>query len=66
MNQIQTIGYKLIDNIEKVIIGKHDTVTLAAIGHPGGETEIARFVAVEPDLDPVVAAHDEHGLLLLV
>ena len=32
MNQIQTIGYKLIDNIEKVIIGKHDTVTLTAIG----------------------------------
>jgi len=32
MSQIQTIGHKLIDNIEKVIIGKHDTVTLAAIG----------------------------------
>ena len=32
MSQIQTIGHKLIDNIEKVIIWKHDTVTLAAIG----------------------------------
>ena len=32
MNSIQDVGQKLIDNIEKVIIGKHDTVTLAAIG----------------------------------
>jgi len=32
MNSIQVVGRKLIDNIEKVIIGKHDTVTLAAIG----------------------------------
>jgi MoxR-like ATPase len=32
MNQIQVVGQKLIDNIENVIVGKHDTVTLTTIG----------------------------------
>ena len=32
MTDIQTVGHKLIDNIERVIIGKHDTVALATIG----------------------------------
>ena len=32
MNTIQTVGEKLIDNIERVIIGKHDTVALAVVG----------------------------------
>ncbi|MGH2592816.1 MAG: AAA family ATPase [Anaerolineae bacterium] len=32
MNTIQTVGQKLIDNIERVIIGKHDTVALAVVG----------------------------------
>ena len=32
MNTIQTVGQKLIDNIERVIIGKRDTVALAVVG----------------------------------
>ncbi|HEY4690629.1 MAG TPA: MoxR family ATPase [Anaerolineae bacterium] len=32
MSSVQAIGQKLIDNIEKVIVGKHDTVALATIG----------------------------------
>ena len=32
MNNVQAVGLRLIENIEKVIIGKHDTVTLAAVG----------------------------------
>jgi MoxR-like ATPase len=32
MNNVQVVGLRLIENIEKVIIGKHDTVTLAAVG----------------------------------
>ncbi len=32
MDTIQTVGNKLIDNIERVIIGKHDTVALAVVG----------------------------------
>ena len=32
MSIVQTVSMKLIDNIERVIIGKHDTVVLAVIG----------------------------------
>jgi len=32
MSSIQTVGRKLIDNIEKVIVGKHDTIALATMG----------------------------------
>ncbi|HLF25807.1 MAG TPA: MoxR family ATPase [Anaerolineae bacterium] len=32
MNTVQAVGQKLVDNIEKVIIGKHDTVVLTAVG----------------------------------
>jgi MoxR-like ATPase len=32
MSDVQAVGHKLIDNIEKVIIGKHETVTLATVG----------------------------------
>jgi MoxR-like ATPase len=32
MSSVQTIGQKVMDNIEKVIIGKHDTVVLSVVG----------------------------------
>jgi MoxR-like ATPase len=32
MTAIQDVGQKLIENIERVIIGKHDTVALAVVG----------------------------------
>jgi MoxR-like ATPase len=32
MTDIQAVGQKLIDNVERVIVGKHDTVVLSMIG----------------------------------
>jgi MoxR-like ATPase len=32
MSSVQAVGQKLVDNIERVIIGKHDTVVLTTIG----------------------------------
>jgi len=32
MSSVQVVGQKLVDNIERVIIGKHDTVVLTTIG----------------------------------
>ena len=32
MSNVQAVGQRLIENVERVIIGKHDTVTLAVVG----------------------------------
>lgn len=32
MNNVQTVGLRLVDNIERVIVGKRDTVMLSVIG----------------------------------
>jgi len=32
MSNVQAVGQRLIENVERVIIGKHDTVTLSVVG----------------------------------